>query len=150
MTPERYAKLSYAVIAYASLADQFVIRFLKPSSAFRVRRTPARHGPDPPRRPMKRQWDVSYICNILWAETIRIPRAEECRPPGGANNRQWRSQDLEVGGTPIVCGTEVPQRGPGAHWWGVRGTKPPPESSQHIADIWLPNHAQFCVFGQTA
>jgi len=85
---------------------------------------------------MKRQWDVSYICNILWVETIRIPRAEECRPPGGANNRQWRSQDLEVGGTPIVCGTEVPQRGPGAHWWGVRGTKPPPPKAHNILRIF--------------
>jgi len=29
----------------------------------------------------------------------------------------------------------------------VRGAKPPPpESSQHITDIWLPNHAQLCVF----
>jgi len=55
--------------------------------------------------------------------------------------RIWRK-----GGTG-AWGTEVPQRGPGAEpWWGVRGEAPPPESSQHITDILLPNYAQFCVF----
>jgi len=60
---------------------------------------------------------------------------------------QWRSQDLEVG-TQWVWGTEVPQRSPGAEpLVGVSGGEaPPPESLQHITDIWLPNHAQFCVF----
>jgi len=38
---------------------------------------------------------------------------------------QWRSQDLEVGGTEGL-GEGRPQRGP---------------SSQHITDIWLPNYA---------
>jgi len=52
----------------------------------------------------------------------------------------WRSHHLGVERAQEM-GTEVPQRGP--------GTKPP-ESLQHITDIWLPHHAQFCVFSQTA
>jgi len=46
-----------------------------------------------------------------------------------------------MGGTGGL-GTEIPQRGPAA--------EPPPERSQHITNIWLPNDALFCVFSQTA
>jgi len=50
-----------------------------------------------------------------------------------------------------VWGTEVPQRGPGAEplVGGSEGTA----SRKLIAvikDIWLLNHAQFCVFSSTA
>ena len=37
---------------------------------------------------------------------------------------RWRSQDSAVGGK------------------GVQGQSSPPESSQHITNIWLPNYAQ--------
>jgi len=50
---------------------------------------------------------------------------------------QWRSEDLEVGGTRRL-GPEVPKR--------VQGG----QSSQHITDIWLRSYAEFCVFSQTA
>ena len=33
----------------------------------------------------ERWWDVSYPTILLGVETIRIPRAEECGPPGEAN-----------------------------------------------------------------
>ena len=58
------------------------------------------------------------------------------------NNFQWRSQDSAVWAAQGVWGTEVPQRGPAA--------EPPPERSQHITNIWLPNDALFCVFSETA
>ena len=58
---------------------------------------------------------------------------------------QWRSQDLEVGAQG-VWGTEVPQRGPGAEpsggWFGGIASR---KLIAVIKDIWLPNHAQFCV-----
>jgi len=56
---------------------------------------------------------------------------------------QWRSQDLEVGAQG-VWGTEVPKRGPGAEPL-VGGS-----GITVINDIWLPNHAKFCVFSSTA
>ena len=53
-------------------------------------------------------------------------------------------------GAQAAWGTEVPQRSPGAQPL-VRGSGDEvPESSQHITDIWLLNHAQFCAFSQTA
>ena len=50
-----------------------------------------------------------------------------------------------------VWGTEVPQRGPGAE--PLVGGSGGIASRKLIAvnkDIWLPNHAQFCVFSSTA
>jgi len=65
---------------------------------------------------------------------------------------QWRSQDLEVGGTGGLGNGSPPvgSRGiaPGG-WFGGGGIA----SRKLIAvikDIWLPNHAQFCVFSSTA
>jgi len=64
---------------------------------------------------------------------------------------QWRSQDLEVGAQG-VWETEVPSGVQGqSPWWVVRGGST--ASRKLIAvikDIWLPNHAQFCVFSSTA
>jgi len=63
---------------------------------------------------------------------------------------QWRSQDLEVGAQG-VGGTEVPQRGPGAEQLvGGSGGTAPRKVIAVIKDIWLPHHAQFCVFSSTA
>jgi len=58
---------------------------------------------------------------------------------------QWRSQDLEVGGTGGL-GDGSPPAGPSGRAPGGRLGRSPHESSQHITDIWLLNHAQFCVF----
>ena len=74
----------------------------------------------------------------------RISIAETCY--------QWRSQDLKVGAPVGVWGTEVPQRGPGAEPL-VGGSGGGIASRKYIAvikDIWLSNHAQFCVFSSTA
>jgi len=64
---------------------------------------------------------------------------------------QWRSQDLEVGGTESLRDGSPPAesrgRAPGV---GLGAKPPPPESSQHITDIWLPNHARFCEFSRIA
>ena len=50
-----------------------------------------------------------------------------------------------------VWGTEVPQRGPGAEpLVGGSGGTAPRKLIVVIKDIWLPNHAQFCVFSSTA
>jgi len=63
---------------------------------------------------------------------------------------QWCGQDFEVGEAQGPWGMEVPKRGARADpLVGIRGRSPPPESSQHITDIWLPNYAQFCVFSNT-
>ena len=63
---------------------------------------------------------------------------------------QWRSQDLEVGAQG-VWGTEVPQRGPGAEpLVGGSGGIASRKLIAVIMDIWLPNHAQLCVFSSTA
>jgi len=49
-----------------------------------------------------RQRDISYTSIVLWVETIRIPRAEGCGPPGGADvcNRGYHfnmlSMNLEI------------------------------------------------------
>jgi len=54
------------------------------------------------------------------------------------------------GGAQGVWGREVPQRGPGAE--SLVGSSGGIGSRKLIAvikDIWLPNHAQFCVFSST-
>ena len=69
---------------------------------------------------------------------------------GTGDPAQWRSQDWEVGAQG-VWGTEVPQRGPGAEpLWVVRGDIASRKLKAVIKDIWLPNHAQCCVFSSTA
>jgi len=74
----------------------------------------------------------------------RLTRPMSIRPTDvsvlASIHRQWRSRDLEVRGAQGVCGTEVTQRGPGAE------QSPPKAHSILGRDIWLPNHAQFCVF----
>ena len=50
-----------------------------------------------------------------------------------------------------VWGTEVPQRGPGSEpLVGGSGGTAPRKLIVVIKYIWLPNHAQFCVFSSTA
>jgi len=62
---------------------------------------------------------------------------------------QWRSQDVE--GAQGVWETEVPQRGPGAEpLVGGSGDIASRKLIAVIKDIWLLNHAQFCVFSLTA
>jgi len=68
----------------------------------------------------------------------------------GEGQKQWRSQDLEVGAQG-VWRTEVPQRGPGAEpLVGGSGGIASRKLIAVIKGIWLPNHAQFCVFSSTA
>jgi len=55
------------------------------------------------------------------------------------------------GGVQRVWGTEVPQRGPGAEpLVGGSGGIASRKLIAVIKDIWLTNHAQFCVFSSTA
>ena len=55
------------------------------------------------------------------------------------------------GGGTWVWGTEVPQRGPGAEpLVGGSGGIASRKLIAVIMDIWLPNHAQLCVFSSTA
>jgi len=63
---------------------------------------------------------------------------------------QWRSQDLEVGAQGIWR-TEVPSGVQGqSPWWVVRGGIASRKLIAVIKDIWLPNHAQFCIFSSAA
>jgi len=63
---------------------------------------------------------------------------------------QWSSQDLEVGGTGGL-GNGSPQRGLGAEpLVGGSGGIASRKLIAVIKDIWLSNHAQFCVFSSTA
>ena len=69
--------------------------------------------------------------------------------PNPLSYRQWRSQDLEVGARGL--GNEGPPAGsrgraPGGWFGGIASRK----LIAVIKDIWLPNHAQFCVFSSTA
>jgi len=53
-------------------------------------------------------------------------------------------------GTQGVWGTEVPSGVQGqSPWWVVRGGIASRKLMAVIKDIWLPNHAQFCVFSST-
>ena len=63
---------------------------------------------------------------------------------------QWRSQYLEVGAqgsgerkSPSGVPWQIP-------WWVVRGGIAFRKLIAVIKDIWLPNHARFCVFSSTA
>jgi len=64
---------------------------------------------------------------------------------------QWRSQDLEVGGTGGLGNGSPPGgsrgRAPGGWFGGGIASR---KLIAVIKDIWLPNHAQFCVFSSTA
>ena len=76
------------------------------------------------------------------------PQQQTGLPPGPVliPHSQWRSQDLEVGGTGCL-GNGSPQRGPGTEpLVGGSGGTASRKLIAVIEDIWLPNHAQFCVF----
>ena len=62
---------------------------------------------------------------------------------------QWRSQDLEVGHR--GSGKQKSPSGVEGQspWWVVRGGIASRKLIAVIKDIWLPNHAQFCVFSST-
>jgi len=56
-------------------------------------------------------------------------------------------QLLKSSGAARIWGTEVPQRGPEAEpLVGGSGGITSRKLIAVIKDIWLPNHAQFCVF----
>ena len=89
----------------------------------------------------------STVANIL---NLYISTVDDCR----FTTPSWRrcqatyavAQPGFGGGGTGVWGTEVPQRGPGAEpsgrWFGGIASR---KLIAVIKDIWLPNHAQFCV-----
>jgi len=66
-------------------------------------------------------------------------------------HRQWRSQDFAGGGTEGLENGSPPagskSRAPSGWFRGGIASR---KLIAVIKDIWLPNHAQFCVFSSTA